>query len=129
ASLVLTGKFSTNVFALSTPVGIWAALVLLSNNIRDIDHDLKSGIKTLPIIAGRSNALKIFTSLILLTYFSIVLFVALKILPIQSLLVLLSLPFSFKLCLDFSKYLPDNADSKTAKQAFIFQFLLIASLL
>lgn len=45
-------------FLLSVPIGILVGAINMSNNIRDIDEDIKGGRKTLAILLGRERAIK-----------------------------------------------------------------------
>jgi 1,4-dihydroxy-2-naphthoate octaprenyltransferase len=47
-------------FALSVPVGLLAAAILLVNNIRDADTDRRAGKKTLAVRLGRDRARTLF---------------------------------------------------------------------
>lgn len=44
-------------FLLSVPIGILVGAINMSNNIRDIDEDIKGGRKTLAILLGRERAI------------------------------------------------------------------------
>jgi 1,4-dihydroxy-2-naphthoate octaprenyltransferase len=49
-------------FALSVPVGLLAAAILMVNNIRDIDTDRRAGKRTLAVRLGRDNARLLYTA-------------------------------------------------------------------
>jgi 1,4-dihydroxy-2-naphthoate octaprenyltransferase len=55
-------------FALSVPVGLLAAAILLVNNIRDADTDRRAGKKTLAVRLGRDRARALFIGCIALAY-------------------------------------------------------------
>jgi 1,4-dihydroxy-2-naphthoate octaprenyltransferase len=57
---VQTEHLRWEAFALSVPVGLLAAAVLLVNNIRDADTDRRAGKKTLAVRLGRERARSLF---------------------------------------------------------------------
>jgi len=120
---VLSGDTNIKVLLASLPIGILVSLVLMANNIRDIDYDSSSGIKTIPIILGKDKSLKLFEFLLSLSYF-IVVIIAFMI-SIFSLLAFITLPQAFKIVRTFRKNLPDTADPMVAKLTFSFGLLLI----
>ena len=81
----------------SIPVGLLTTAILHANDIRDIEHDKKAGIKTLSIIIGRKNAIKIYYGLIILSYGVVLLGSLYKIIPYWSLLCLITIPCAIKL--------------------------------
>src|SRR6478735_7013830 len=58
-------------FALSVPVGLLAAAILLVNNIRDADTDRRAGKKTLAVRLGRSGARGLFVACIAIAYLAV----------------------------------------------------------
>jgi 1,4-dihydroxy-2-naphthoate octaprenyltransferase len=48
-------------FALSVPVGLLAAAILVVNNVRDVDTDRRAGKRTLAVKLGRDRARMLFT--------------------------------------------------------------------
>jgi 1,4-dihydroxy-2-naphthoate octaprenyltransferase len=57
---VQTERLEGVAFALSVPVGLLSAAILLVNNIRDADTDRRAGKKTLAVRLGRDGARKLF---------------------------------------------------------------------
>jgi len=53
---VQTERLSWEAFALSVPVGLLAAAILLVNNVRDVDTDRRAGKRTLAVKLGRDRA-------------------------------------------------------------------------
>ena len=49
-----TGTFSARPLVAVLPVALFTALLLYNNNLRDLDDDRASGIRTLPMILGRA---------------------------------------------------------------------------
>ena len=120
--------FSTNAFLISIPFGILVALVLLANNIRDISHDRSKGIRTLPIIIGERNGLRLYGFLVILAYAGMIGMSIAGPLYLWTLIVVLSLPLALKLIRQMMKRIPDDADAQTAKLDTAFGLLLVASL-
>ena len=120
--------FSTGALLISFPFGILVALVLLANNIRDISHDRSQGIRTLPIIIGERNGLRLYSILIIAAYAGIIGMSVAGPLYLWTLIVTLSLPLAIKLVRQMMKSIPDNADAQTAKLDTAFGMLLVASL-
>ena len=128
AYLVQTGTFSVAPVVVSLPVGILVAEVLLANNIRDIDYDGSVGMKTVPVLAGKSGGVALYKTLLFAAYAFIPVSVLLGLIPLWSLIVLLTLPEAMGLSRMFAGDIPDNADPRTAGLAFKFSLLYIASL-
>jgi 1,4-dihydroxy-2-naphthoate octaprenyltransferase len=59
---------SWEAFALSVPVGLLAAAILVVNNVRDIDSDRRAGKQTLAVKLGRERTRGLFAAVIYLAY-------------------------------------------------------------
>jgi 1,4-dihydroxy-2-naphthoate octaprenyltransferase len=59
---VQTEHLRWEAFALSVPVGLLAAAILLVNNIRDADTDRRAGKRTLAVRLGRDGARRLFVA-------------------------------------------------------------------
>ena len=77
-------------------IGLLSALVLLVTSFPDYEPDKKSGRRTLIIIIGKQNSVKLFIMIIGITYAMIVGGSIFKVLPIFSTIALLSIPFAVK---------------------------------
>ncbi|MEX1141036.1 MAG: 1,4-dihydroxy-2-naphthoate polyprenyltransferase [Thermoleophilaceae bacterium] len=55
-------------FALSVPVGLLAAALLVVNNIRDADTDRRAGKRTLAVRLGRDRARRLFAGMLAVSY-------------------------------------------------------------
>lgn len=86
-TLVLT----STIIWLSIPIALFIASILMANNIRDLDGDKKNGRKTLAILLGRQNAIRFLALLFILAYGFTAYFIAVKMLPIISLIAFLSI--------------------------------------
>jgi 1,4-dihydroxy-2-naphthoate octaprenyltransferase len=65
---VQTEEFSWEAFALSLPVGLLAAAILVVNNVRDIDTDRRAGKRTLAVKLGRERARRLFAAMVALAF-------------------------------------------------------------
>ncbi|QGH34261.1 1,4-dihydroxy-2-naphthoate polyprenyltransferase [Gracilibacillus salitolerans] len=80
------------VIVISIPIAIFIGCILLSNNIRDLDGDKENGRKTIAILLGRDRAIFLLSSLMLLSYALTAAFIIAGLLPIYSIISLLSIP-------------------------------------
>ena len=55
-------------FALSVPVGLLAAAILVVNNVRDVDTDRRAHKRTLAVQLGRPGARKLFVAMLAVTF-------------------------------------------------------------
>jgi 1,4-dihydroxy-2-naphthoate octaprenyltransferase len=95
---VQTEHLRWEAFALSVPVGLLAAAILLVNNIRDADTDRRAGKKTLAVRLGRERARGLFVASIAGAYVTVPLVAVLgRDMPPLVLLALLSLPLALPL--------------------------------
>jgi 1,4-dihydroxy-2-naphthoate polyprenyltransferase len=77
-------------------IGLLSALVLLVTSFPDYEADKKSGRRTLIIVIGKENSVKLFILIIGITYAMIIGGSIFKVLPIFSTIALLSIPFAVK---------------------------------
>jgi 1,4-dihydroxy-2-naphthoate octaprenyltransferase len=129
AYFVQRQTFSSNAFWASLPFGILVALVLLANNIRDVEDDRRKGIMTLPIMIGQQNGLRLYITMVILAYLSIIAMSLVGPLHVWSLIVLLSLPLAVRLLRQMMQQVPIDADARTAQLDTAFGVLLLASLI
>ena len=120
---------SGGAFWVSLPFGALVALVLLVNNLRDMAHDRQKGIRTLPILIGRSNGIRLYVTLLVLAYFSVLWMSFMGPLHLWSLIVLLSLPLAYRLLKQIAKKIPLDGDAQTARLDTAFGALLLTSLI
>jgi 1,4-dihydroxy-2-naphthoate polyprenyltransferase len=128
AYFVQCKTLSMNAFWISLPFGILVALVLLANNIRDISHDRSKGISTIAIVLGQKKGLYLYYILILIAYLGIILMTITGLLPLWSLMVLVSAPLALKLFRTMTRQVPKDADARTAQLDTAFGVLLVISL-
>lgn len=77
-------------------IGLLSALVLLVTSFPDYEPDKKSGRRTLVIVIGKQNSVKLFIMIIGITYAMIIGGSIFKVLPIFSTIAFLSIPFAVK---------------------------------
>ena len=68
AYLAMSGRFSGTAFLHSIPISLLVSLLLLSNELRDWETDKNKKIKTLSVRIGYQNAVRLYWSLIIVTY-------------------------------------------------------------
>lgn len=82
---------SKDIIFVSIPVAIFIGAIMLSNNIRDLDGDKKSGRKTIAILIGRKNAIIFLATMFFVAYAITASLILTGILPVWSLITFLSL--------------------------------------
>ncbi|GAA5417736.1 1,4-dihydroxy-2-naphthoate octaprenyltransferase [Paraliobacillus ryukyuensis] len=87
---VQTMTITTDMIVISIPVAILIGMILLSNNIRDLENDKENGRKTIAILLGQEKAVTLLATCFLVSYVLTIVFIGLGILPIWSLVALLS---------------------------------------
>ena len=116
-------------FWVSLPFGALVALVLLVNNLRDMKDDEKKGIRTLPLLIGRSNGVRLYVALVIIAYTSILWMAFMGPLQRWSLIVFFSLPLAYRLLKQIGQKIPADGDAQTAKLDTAFGALLLTSLI
>lgn len=97
AYAVQAGGFPLHVVLAALPLGCPVAAILLANNIRDLEEDIRGGRRTLPIVFGRAGGIAVYRGLLAATYVLLLLLVVSGVVPAVSLVALLSLPLAIKL--------------------------------
>ncbi|MDG6972203.1 MAG: prenyltransferase [Nitrososphaerota archaeon] len=128
AYLVQARAFSWVPLVGAVPIGIFVALVLLANNIRDIDYDGSVNTRTIAVRLGLKAASRAYGWLLGVAYAFVLAEVLSGFVSAWSLLVLVTLPSAFPLWRMFRGPIPDNADPKTAALALQFSVLYMVSL-
>ena len=129
AYMTETGAPSLSPVMAAIPIGIFVALVLLANNIRDIAYDGSVDNRTLAVALGAPRAVKLYVVLLWTAYALVLVGILAELLPVWSLAVYLTIPEARNLGRMFGPSIPDNADPRTAALAFKFALLYMASLL
>lgn len=89
-------EFSIMALYVSIPVGLLTTAILHANDIRDIYNDNKAGIKTLSIVLGIDAAKKLYYYFLFVAYFSTLLMSFYRVIPLWSLIVLITVPAAWK---------------------------------
>lgn len=97
AYAVQSGGFPPGVAVAALPLGCPVAAILLANNIRDLDEDARGGRRTLPIVLGRAGGIGVYRGLLAGTYVLLLAAVILGVVPVTSLVAILSLPLATRL--------------------------------
>ena len=90
-----TEQWVWEAFALSVPVGLLAAAILVVNNVRDMDTDRRAGKRTLAVRLGRERTRALYAGMIVVAY--LVLVVLIGSLSAWVLLPLLTAPLAVRL--------------------------------
>jgi 1,4-dihydroxy-2-naphthoate octaprenyltransferase len=104
---VLTGSYSWTAFIASLVPTFLVSNLLLLNQFPDVEADRTVGRRHLPIVAGRRTSSLVYAAFLLLAYLSIVAGVLLGLLPVLSLLGLLTLAVAVPTALNVYRYADD----------------------
>jgi len=96
AYFVQTAAYTLPAIVASIPSGILVHNLLLLNEFPDVEADGKVGRKTLPITMGKRKAGIVYSALTIIVYLWIIGGVVAKLMPIFSLIALLTLPLAIK---------------------------------
>jgi 1,4-dihydroxy-2-naphthoate octaprenyltransferase len=131
AYFVEAGTLSYAALAASLPVGIVISMILLANNIRDIKSDSDAGLSTLPVRLGPIRAKLLFRSMAVAAYASVILFSALGVIPLFSLVTLASIPYAGSLigAVASPRKAPPNSAELGSRFAIAFGALLVLGFL
>lgn len=125
---IQTGTITATNILVSIPTTILIGAINLSNNIRDLNGDKEYGRKTLPILVGRENAIKILAVAFLISYLWILALILFADLSPWLLVVFLSSPKAYQAVKKFiGKTIPIEmmpAMKATAQTNTYFGFLL-----
>jgi len=103
---VLSGTLPIWVVVASVPYAVSVTTVLFGKHIDKIDYDTPLGVKTVPVILGEAVTKSVLKGLIIIAYVAVIGLVALKFLPVWSLITLLALPRANQLFRILSKPRP-----------------------
>lgn len=76
---IQTGTVTSTAILISIPISILVGAILLSNNIRDLDGDKEFGRKTLAILLGRTNAIRLLAGMFIVSYLWVFILIAMEI--------------------------------------------------
>jgi len=117
------------IILISLPAAVGIANIMLANNICDIEDDIENKRYTLPIYIGKKKSLVIFKVLYYIGYIAIIFALIYKILPLTSILVLLTFIIVQKNIMIFAKT-QSKKDTfvLSVKNFVILNFTLVLSL-
>jgi len=134
AYYVLTVGFAMRVLYASLPVGFLVAAILHANNLRDMAHDRRAGVRTLANVLGLTGAKVEYFLLVGAAYAAVIAMVAAHVIGWWCLLVLLSAPAAIRNLHAIGTARLDRAeliaamDVRTARMHMAFGILLSAGL-
>lgn len=129
AYFIQTGTLTAESVLVSVPIGILVGAINMSNNIRDIEEDIKGGRKTLAILLGYRKGVYVLATAFIISYVWIVILIALGIVPLWALLILITIKKPYDAIRSFLKgennpqYL-GTAMKSTALTNTFFSFVL-----
>ena len=129
---VQTGEMAWKPFLGFTPLALLIVAILQGNNMRDIEDDVRSGYRTLAALMGRRLSRYYYAALVVSAYLLLPVLVVFGVLPIWTLLALLTLPEALRLVRwSFSPNHIQSGmlDMLTARLQMKFSNLLILGLL
>lgn len=134
AFFIQTNALTVESILISIPIGILVGAINMSNNIRDIDEDIKGGRKTLAILLGREKAVAALAISFLISYLWIVAIVWMGYVSPWALVMFLGLKKPISAIQGFRKGAKEPQYMRVAMKATaitntIFAFLLSAGLL
>ncbi|MBB3869617.1 1,4-dihydroxy-2-naphthoate polyprenyltransferase [Parageobacillus toebii NBRC 107807] len=89
---IQTGEVTKTAILISVPIAILVGAILLANNIRDLDGDKENGRKTLAILVGRNNAIRILAGMFAISFIWMIGLVLFHLVSVWTLLVFFSVP-------------------------------------
>ncbi|WP_226376885.1 prenyltransferase [Oceanobacillus halotolerans] len=121
-----------DIIILSIPFALLITTMILTNNIRDIEKD-QSFRHTVPIRIGKRNAIRLLTTILVLTYLTVLILILLQQLPWTTAMMILALPIATKLRWSFRKEADRMEQISAMKFAawhnWVFSLLFITGLL
>ncbi len=121
--VLVHGLLDVGVAYASVPIGLLIAAVLLANNLRDVDFDRSVGVKTLATLFGVRKGIDIYAGLLFGAYIIQVAMIFAGLLPVASLIALVTLPKAVQLVRIFSKGVPEASDPMTAQLVLLYGVL------
>lgn len=122
AYFVQTGVHSWLAVWVSLPVGFLVSGILHANDLRDLEHDHKAGIKTLALILGRELSIPVYYALNIGAYVALLLLIIYKVLPLMAMLPLLLLPQVWQIIMNTREAAQGNLEKLNVLEAGAAQF-------
>ena len=93
-TFICSGEIVPEVLWLAFPIGSITVAILHANNTRDIETDQRAGIRTFPILATRSEAIRIYVCEVIMPYAWLLFMTLLHLISPWTLLAFISLPLA-----------------------------------
>jgi len=128
AYFIQTTEYTLPAIIAAIPSGILVHNLLLLNEFPDVEADKKADRKTMPILIGKSKAWMAYTALTVVVYLWIIGWVIAGVMPLFTLIALLTLPFAIKAIIggrkhdDMNQLVPAMANN--VQVVLLTQFLL-----
>lgn len=126
---IQTFSFDVVAAMASVPVGILIMLVLLINEFPDYEADKAVGKQTLVVLLGKEKAVKVFHSLLLLTYVFVAAMVVADFFPVLCLMALVSAPVAYRAFAVSRRWYAKHPQLLAANASTIALHLLMGALL
>ncbi|MDR2476144.1 MAG: prenyltransferase [Bacteroidales bacterium] len=132
---VMLGYYDWRLILVSLPVAFITVDVLHSNNTRDIQRDSEAGLITFAKILGIKSSIFYYCLLIFCVYASVIVMGALKILPLWTLITLITIPVALRNCrmimqIKENDVTPINTlDISTAQLQLLFSISMLLALI
>jgi 1,4-dihydroxy-2-naphthoate octaprenyltransferase len=124
AFYAITGALSWSPIFASIPIGLLIVLVLLANNIRDKDIDIKVGVSTIATNETESKGMQYYTLIMISTYIITILLIVFRVFSPFAIISFLTIYEAMKIVKEFSVKVPLTSDLQTAQLALRFGVLL-----
>lgn len=121
---IQTGTVTIESIFISIPIAILVGAINMSNNIRDIEEDIKGGRKTLPILLGYQKAVIFLAGAFIVTYAWIVCLVVTGSISPWALVVFIAIKKPYDAIQGFNRGITPVAMKSTAMTNTFFGFLL-----
>lgn len=93
AYFIQSGRFSYNILLVSLPIMIGISNIMLANNTSDVDEDKANRRRTLPIVIGQENGVKLLYASHFIMFFLNLVYLILGILPATVSIIYILIPF------------------------------------
>lgn len=113
AFFIQTGTYTLNAFLCSLPIAIGISNIMLSNNICDVDEDIKNERRTLPIVIRQDNGVKLLYLNNFIMFSLNAVFILLRMIPMSMLVIYILVPVVLKNLNTFNFY-------RTKEKGFAF---------
>lgn len=133
-TFICCGEIVPEVLWLAVPIGSITVAILHANNTRDIETDQRAGIRTFPILASRSEAIRIYVCELIIPYAWLLFMTLLHLVSPWTLLTIITLPLALKNCKQMLACKTEGIkaiarlDEATAKLQLAFSLMLALGL-